>query len=34
MAKIMINGFVIGMEKVNVKRIKELENAGFTVILQ
>ena len=34
MAKIMINGFVVGTEKVTVERIKELEEAGFVVILQ
>ena len=29
----MINGFVIGTENVTIERIKELEIAGFTVII-
>ena len=34
MAIIKLNGYVIGTEKVNVERIKELEKAGFTVVIK
>lgn len=34
MAIIKINGFVVGIEKMTTERIKELENAGFIVVLQ
>lgn len=34
MAIIKKDGFIIGTEKVTVERIKELENAGFVVVLQ
>ena len=34
MAIIKKDGFIIGVEKVNKERIKELENAGFVVILR
>lgn len=34
MAIIKKDGFVIGREEVTVERIKELENAGFVVVLQ
>ena len=34
MAIIKKDGFIIGVEKVDKERIKELENAGFVVILR
>ena len=34
MAIIKLNGLVVGAEKVTTERIKELENAGFVVVLQ
>ena len=34
MAKIMINGYVIGVKKVSEINIKELEKAGFKVIVK
>lgn len=34
MAIIKKDGFIIGVEKVDKERIKELEKAGFVVILR
>ena len=34
MAKIMVNGYVVGIVKASEISVKELEKAGFTVIIK